>query len=164
MGQYTSIKFEGIVKEEYREEIERLLSLKKDDSIYNYWEFSNIDMFKEFSKVNRSHFIPDGWSASIPEEWDQDKNKYEVDTGYWNFVCSSKSYNGTYKAFFKLIPKFIKELIYLEGYNEEDSFSCKYELIDNKIVCVNDKFIQYALEDEQTPISTDLSKYDGENY
>ena len=63
MGMYTGFRFKGLIKEEYRNDIEIML----EDGEWNNCEH---EILKEYSKVNRSSFIPFGSLAYMPDCWE----------------------------------------------------------------------------------------------
>ena len=138
MGMYTGIRFKGHVKQKFRE-------IFNDIALYGDWEESNISEFKEFGNISRSSFIPCGVLSYMPDEWDNDSfnRSYDKNTGFWKFSCSLKNYDDTIWKFIELIPFFIETVEYFEYYFEELQYSQKWELINNKMIQTDDKFIKY---------------------
>ena len=149
MGMYTGIRFKGYIKPEFRENFE-LIALDGD------WKESSDEIFKKYGEYSRASFIPCGALSYMPDEWETDPRNYEYsqatdgfkrsynnETGYWTFQCSLKNYDDTIEEFFKLLPYFIKSIEHLEYFYEEWDYSTQYNLIDGKIVEINDKFIKY---------------------
>lgn len=151
MGMYTGLRFKGTVKEKFRNEFESI-ALSGD------WKKSEDEVFKEFGNVLRAGFIPCGALAYMPDEWETSppRNKYgggvptdgfdrtyNKETGRWTFQCSLKNYNNTIEEFFKIVPYFIEKIEHAEVFYEEWRYSIKIELVDGKIVEVDDKFIEY---------------------
>lgn len=97
MGMYTGLRFKGIIKEKYREDIELILDGE------NQWRDCKHELFKDYSKVSRSGFIPFGALAYMPDSWEEktELNNIMVDsdgferyfnkeTGLLCFQCSLK--------------------------------------------------------------------------
>lgn len=149
MGDYTGLRFKGIVKKEFRNKFE-------DIAINGAWKKSPDKILKEFGVVFNPS-IPNGYSSYMPDEWkDQIFRKikigiptdgfdktYDKGTGLWTFQCSLKNYNYSIQEFFKILPHFIESVEHLEYYFEGSKYSEKYDLIDNEIVLVNGSFICY---------------------
>lgn len=150
MGMYTGIRFKGFVKPELRKAME---TIAMDGS----WDESDISEFKEFGHIGRSSFIPCGSLAYMPDEWEAEpydkygcgtptdgfERTYDEETGYWAFQCSLKNYESEIESFFDLIPFFIEKIEHLEYFYEEWDYSTKYELINGKVICTDEKFIKY---------------------
>jgi hypothetical protein len=118
MGHYTSIRFKGYVKPEYRKDFYNI-------AISGEWENSNVKQFKKFGeKYESASFIPRG--ICYVDDWfeqpyepdhkpiDGFERSYNVETGYWTFLCSLKNYDNTVDVFQKLIPLFIEKIDYFE--------------------------------------------------
>lgn len=158
MGMYTGIRFKGYIKEEYRDNFE-------DIALSGNWDESGISEFEEFgNSFSRASFIPRGSLCYMPDEWEKYDSKHEkysdewyrsvMDTdgfhrtwdkesGYWTFQCSLKNYEDEIEAWLELLPLFVDKIEHLEYFYEEWSYSRQYKLIDNEIVCTNDKFVKY---------------------
>ena len=154
MGMYTGLRFKGIVKEEFRDSFE-------DIAMYGKWSESNDPMFLLFNEDYRAPFIPCGWLAYMPEEWqiesidwkytidtDGFNRTYNKDTGRWTFQCSLKNYEHTIEKFLDMVPYFVESVEHVEVYYEEWRWSEKWELINGKMVMVNDKFVDYDPKNE----------------
>lgn len=160
MGMYTGIRFKGYVKPEFRKDFESIAKMGE-------WEESEIDIFKKFGQLGRASFIPCGSLAYMPDSWEKYNDNfekyssewfdsardtdgfnitYDKETGYWTFQCSLKNYGSEIEQWFKIVPHFIEKINHLEYFYEEWTHSKKYDLVDGKIKCVNDKFIQYKEE------------------
>lgn len=154
MGSYTGIRFKGYVKEEFRKNFESV-ALKGD------WENHHDPIFREFSKNERASHIPIGGLSYMPDSWESPlvvdgveiigeyvdgdgfDLKYDKETGYWTFQCSLKNYWSTIEEFFEILPYFIESIESLEYFYEEQAYSHKYELIENKVVLTNTRHILY---------------------
>lgn len=144
MGDYTGLRFKGILKKKFREDFE-IIALEGE------WSEHVDTVIQKFSEVERSFLIPCGVSSYFPNEWIDKNDKatdgfetsYNKETGYWIFQCSLKNYKNTIQEFFSILPYFIEKIEYLEYYYEEDDFSKQYSLIDGKIKLINDKFKKY---------------------
>lgn len=157
MGMYTGIRFKGYVKPEFREDFENI-------ALNGEWESSRDSILQSFSSFYRASFIPCGSLSYMPDEWEEHDNRYKEyswewfdsakdaggfnrtwnkETGYWTFQCSLKNYESEIEAWFDILPYFIEKIEHLEYFYEEFEYSRKYDLVDGKIVCVNDEFIKY---------------------
>ena len=147
MGMYTGVRCKVIIKEEYREEIDRIISNNLD------WEESNIDFIKQYGKYSRADFIPRGSLCYMPDEW-EDKNgndtqgfdkQFNIKSGYLSFQCSLKNYDSTIEVFFdKVLSKITETIIHLEKFYEEWEYSSSYKLEEGKIVIDNVEFVKYS--------------------
>lgn len=155
MGMYTGVRCKVIVKEEYREELDYLISNRLN------WNNSDLALFRIYSMYSRANFIPYGSLAYMPDEWERSTGRkdefgyileatdgfelnFNKDTGYWSFQCSLKNYDDTIHCFFKyILSNIAQEIIHLETYYEEDEYSNSYKLEDGKIILDNSKFIRY---------------------
>lgn len=174
MGMYTGLRCKIIVKEKYRKELAELLLTS-----YNRWEDFNSDIFKKFSLISRSDFIPYGDLCYMPDCWESEynlcnnkavfkDNKFDIDTGFWEFQCSLKNYDDTIEYFLENILTEICEISYhIETLYEEDDNSYLYKILDNKVIELK-KRINYSFCDNEkywdiTPAGYDVihySKYD----
>lgn len=164
MGMYTGIRFKGYVKEEFRK-------IFKQIAMNGEWENSNVKVFANFGKSVRTDCIPCGSLSYMPDEWEKDyinekgekevhfvsgnrtyykqvpsddfDRKYNEETGYWTFQCSLKNYDYEIEQWIDILPYFIEKIEHLEVYYEEDEYSQKYDLVDDIVKIVNDKFIKY---------------------
>lgn len=126
MGMYTQVQFEMIVKPEFR----------KYTEVYTKGDWASTDdpKFLEFSKDDRASFIPNGYDTfSLDGGW----RTFDENTGEWDVSCSLKNYENTVEKFFDLIPYFIESIKTLETFDENDDIHRVYQLIDNKVVKVN---------------------------
>jgi len=162
MGMYTGLRCKMIVKEEYREELQRLHSEGYE------WESSDIDFMRGFGRLGRASFIPCGSLSYMPDEWEDvplDKNgnkdywkatatdgferQFNAETGYWSFQCSLKNYENEIEAFFEeVLPEIAESIEHLEYYYEEWTDSILYELRDGKIVKSDKEGIKYGCDNE----------------
>lgn len=161
---YIGIRFKGYVKEEFR-------NIFEDIAIDGMWSDSSIEMFRNFGKLDKAHYIPCGEVKYMPLEWEERcentclieglevpvptdnyyitiatdgfERSYDEVTGYWTFQCSLPYNNGEIGKFYEMLPNFVDEVEHLEDYFELDDFSKKYELIDGKITCTNLSFKKY---------------------
>ena len=88
MGNYTGLRVNGIVKPEYNDLVENIHSRR-----YRWSDFNNIEVIKNFSDLPRASMIPNGTSAYMPIDWEDEGNSFIKETGRWNFQCSLKDYN-----------------------------------------------------------------------
>ena len=152
MGMYTSLRFKGYIKPEFREEF-------KGIALTGEWRKAKDSTLNSFSRVDRASFIPCGSLNCAPETWEiaspSDKYRenakatdgfertYNPETGCWAFQCSLKNYSDTISVFLKILPHFASSITHLEIIYEEWDWSKKYELIGNRIQMTNDHFIKY---------------------
>lgn len=147
MGMYTGVRCKVIIKEEYREDLNRIFT----EGLY--WSDSNIGFISEYGSYSRADFIPRGCLCYMPDEW-EDKNenategfdrKFNLGAGYWSFQCSLKDYDDTIQTFFdNVLSKIVKSIVHLEVFYEENDYSKSYKLEDEKIVEDNYRFIKYG--------------------
>jgi hypothetical protein len=159
MGMYTGLRCKFIVKKEFRPLIKRLMDNGDWTEIA-----SGYDFIEKFAEYPRADFIPFGALAYMPDEWQyipvNENGKYDWDnakatdgfehqfdekTGYWAFQCSLKNYESTIEAFFTLIvDNIVEKIIHLEKYYEEWTYSERWDFVDGKVRCVDEKFIKYV--------------------
>jgi len=151
MGMYTGIRFKGYVKKEFRDSFENI-ALQGD------WNESENKVFNNFGQIGRSRFIPCGSLSYMPDEWEKEpfdkyycgvptdgfERTWNKETGYWTFQCSLKNYEDEIESWFEIVPYFIEKIEHLEYFYEEWTYSEQYDLVNNKVVKVNDKFIKYG--------------------
>jgi len=146
MGNYTGIRFKGYVKEYLRDEFE-IIALEGD------WDKSENSVFNRFGEVRRASFIPCGSLSYMPDEWEEDEKDtdgfnrtWNKETGYWTFQCSLKNYEDTIEKWFEIVPYFIERIEHLEYFYESWTYSKQYDLIDNELVMINEKFEKYGYD------------------
>lgn len=157
MGMYTGLRFKGIIKEEYRDDINTLIN---NEECYE-WGSLNHELFKEYDKVSRSSFIPFGGLSYMPDSWEEEigrkdeygyeitkdtdgfDRKFDINTGLLTFQCSLKDYDSTIEYFLNNILVVICEKAYhIEELYEESSISTMYK-IEKGILITLDKGIRY---------------------
>lgn len=134
---YTSMRFIGIVKDEYRAMIAKVV-LMKDWSIA---EAEFIQSFIETETVWDLNKVPFS-ELSRPKLWlssqEKIKNEFNEDTGEWKFTYSSNQVKENYFFFNTILPEIIETVehcevhrdeVYIFGRNYDDC-----ELIDKGIV------------------------------
>lgn len=165
MGMYTGLRFKGIVKEEYRDVIDVLMN----DETVDCWEdllerFDNLEFAEDFIYRPRSSMIPFGGLAYMPDEWEEYINpelgdkwdnlrdadgwerSFNKETGYWQFQCSLKNYDGEIKSFVNvLLPVILEKSIYIESKYEESRYGFVYELVDGEMIENENKKVDYEL-------------------
>jgi hypothetical protein len=136
---YTGLRFKGIVKEQFRKTFE-LIAMGGD------WENSDDERFREFGNYDRASFIPMGILCYMP--WDDDDEEfirsYDKETGRWVFQCSLKNYNDTIEKFLDMVPYFMESVEFCEVLYEEWGWSAGYELVDDKMVETQERFLEYC--------------------
>ncbi|KZE65034.1 hypothetical protein AV545_03690 [Paenibacillus jamilae] len=160
MGMYTGLRCKVYIKEEYREELQRL-----HEEGYE-WGTSDFDFMRRFGRFGRASFIPCGSLSYMPDEWEDIPKKddgsldywngkatdgfergFSFETGYWTFQCSLKNYESEIEAFFEeVLPRIADSIEHLEYYYEEWSNSIFYELKDGKIVQGDREVIKYGYD------------------
>lgn len=158
MGMYTGFRFKGLIKQKYRQDIYNVIYGNKE------WEDCENEIFKEFSKVDRSYMIPNGISAYLPDCWYKDSNNHfdsEATNGfelYFNnttgllcFQCEVKNYEPL-EYFIKEVSKVIcSKLIHAEILYEGNEISTLYKLKDG-IIIQKEYGIRYKDDDEYESI------------
>lgn len=158
MGMYTGLRFKGIIKEEFREDIKTMLEEGE-------WDNCESQVLRDYSQVSRSSFIPFGSLSYMPDCWEEEtgmKNEYGWDitkdtdgfnryfneeTGLLCFQCSLKNYDDTIEYFLeKVIPVICIKTIHIEYLYEESTISTMYELKDGELKQI-DKGIYYSEND-----------------
>lgn len=146
---YTGLRFKGIIKEEYREDIDTLIN---DKDCFRWGNLKH-ELFKEFNKVSRSSFIPFGSLSYMPDDWEVstgEKDEYGFDilsatdgfnrefdkeTGFLSFQCSLKDYENTIEYFLKnVLTKICEKSYHIEELYEEDSVSTLYKIENGELI------------------------------
>ncbi|HBJ1650878.1 TPA: hypothetical protein LA460_000097 [Clostridium botulinum] len=145
MGMYTGLRFKGVIKEKYREDIELMLEGE------NCWKDCKHEILKHYSKVSRSMFIPFGALAYMPNCWEDDKDGFEIyfneETGLLCFQCSLKNYDSTIEIFLNNVAsEIVEESIHIEVLYEEDKVSSLYKIKNGQLINFN-YGIRYEDED-----------------
>ena len=136
MAMYTSLRFEGIVKEKFRNDFEEI-------ALHGNWENIRDEKIKTFGTKYIGIRIPCGRIVSAPEEWGDEIQKYDKNSGQWIFQCSTSDFQEV-DSFIELLPYFIEIVNYCERYIESDIYSKKYELLNDKVVMITAEFIKYG--------------------
>ena len=134
MGDYTGLRFKGIIKPEYRKDFEGI-ALSGD------WGKSKHDLFNFFGTDNSAGMIPCGvLAAYLPDDWLESTEfarQWNEKTGYWVFDCSMKNYWFTIDHFLEIVPEFVEFIEHLEVRYEYWDESKFYELVDGQLKEVN---------------------------
>lgn len=118
MSSYQSMRFKGIVKEEYRADFEGI-------ALRGEWGKSNIPELREYADEFRP--VP-RFACDMPEKWDgcdmpgkEFETRWNPDTGEWVFACTYnlRSYGFGMMYFDDFIEKYI-ERVDVEEYWGED--------------------------------------------
>jgi|GEM_PF-1141135 len=176
MGMYTGLRFKGIIKQEYRDDINDLINNCSE------WEDLQCDIFKDFSKISRSSFIPFGGLSYMPDLWEEDTGlrdkygymitkdtdgfdrKFDKETGLLTFQCSLKNYDDTIEYFLNNILVAICEKSYhIEEFYEESNISTMYKINDGELITL-DKGIRYNEYDKDYNYFTGEEIYHNENF
>lgn len=131
MGMYTGLRASVEVHPRFRGLIASLHS--PDESMR--WEKSietnqhnfpdEADSLKKWCEFDRCGFIPFGMLAYMPDDFgDRVENpdggsRYDKETGFWEFACSLKNYEGEIEFFVENVLKKISTLHYCESLYEE---------------------------------------------
>lgn len=151
MGMYTGLRFKGIIKNEYREDVKKAIT-----DIEGAWGNCEHEELKKFDKVDRSFCIPFGGLSYMPDCWEESENEnatngfgryFNETTGLLCFQCSLKNYEDTIEYFIeKVIPVICEKLIHCEVLYEEWEVSELYEFKEG-IVTQLDYGIRYSQEE-----------------
>lgn len=159
MGNYTGLRFKGVVHAEFRNDIAKLMEIQANgEHAYEWKDFAN-PIVKEYGNFYRSMFIPFGMMSYMPDEWGGDcifdKNghcvvdadghlvmsepsigtAFDVTTGVWSFQCSLKNYEGELDYFIeKVVPVLCETVEFCERYYEYDEYSVLYSLENGHMV------------------------------
>lgn len=116
MGEYTCLKFTGVLKKKYVDDIK---NLKLDEYKLVWEDFAKKYPFAEnYLKNDRSNFIPFGAISAYNERKVGCENRYNhiiwssdyYETYYtWNFACDLKDYDNTIETFINEIANEICE-------------------------------------------------------
>lgn len=150
MGDYTGLRFKGIVKKEFRDNFEEI-------AMRGEWASSSDKVLHAFGNYSRASFIPCGVLTYMPDEWEQApydeygngvatdgfERSYDNKTGRWTFQCSLKNYADTIEHFFKIVPYFIEKVDVAEVYFERAEYSCLYKLQNGEMILEDSKYRNY---------------------
>jgi hypothetical protein len=140
MGNYTGLRFKGVIKKEFRKDFEPI-------AMEGAWDVAIKDSkFLDFSCDFRASFIPCGALCYMPGSWETDdviERTYDQNTGLWTFQCSLKNYGETIENFLEMVPYFIESVEYCEVLYEEWSHSARYELVKGKMIITDEFFKKY---------------------
>ena len=140
MGMYTGFRFKGIIKHKYRKDIYDVIYGNKE------WKDCENNVFKEFSKIDRSLMLPNGRSAYLPDCWYKTENHFESEathgfelyfnniTGLLCFQCEVKNYEPIDYFIKNVVPIICSKLIHCESLYEENEVSTLYKLLDGNTI------------------------------
>jgi len=142
MGAYTGLRCKIIIKEKYRNEINRLFLNDLN------WCNSEVNLFKEFGNYTNADCIPYG-TTRIPIVWENDAEGFDLSfnrkSGYLSFQCALKNHDDTIEYFIEnILSEIVEIIIHLEVFYEEWSYSKSYKLIDDKCIIDDDYFRKYG--------------------
>lgn len=141
MGMYTGLRVKVVVKEEYRDMIQKINNGAEWDEFTNEFPF-----LSNYSKLDRAEFIPCGGLFYMPDNWiigeypnekatDGFERNIDMETGYWSFQCSLKNYNDEIEQFFEeVLSNIIESSEHIEYRYEEWNKSIMYEYKDGNII------------------------------
>ena len=153
MGMYTNLRFKGIIKKEFIEEIQTVMNESE-------WIKCKHATLLEFSKFSRSDFIPFGSLPYAPSCWEGEpydekkpwfcpatdgfETNFDIETGYWSFQCSLKNYENEIEFFINnVVPLVCEEVIHCEKLYEEDAVSEMFTIENGEI-----KILPYGIRYE----------------
>lgn len=132
MGMYTGLRFKVIIKPEFRQIMEEIINTDKH---FEWGVYENTPFTTEWKEYSRSSFIPWGCVCYMPDEWGDNINQYDKQTGTWQVVCSLKNYSDTIEYFLEnVLAKIIEDFDYIEALYEEDDapyISIKKDVLAN---------------------------------
>ena len=140
MGMYTGLRFQGIVKEKFRKDFDKV-------TVMGRWDMLEDNLLAEFGSFDRSHFIPHGSLNYMPDSWDnEDKIEHIWDekTGHWEFQCSLKNYSQVIEEFITLLPYLCEYVNLCEVMYEEDEYSTQWKIRNNYPYIATNKFRKYS--------------------
>jgi hypothetical protein len=131
MGMYTGLRCHVKVKEEFIPIIQNVMDRLEDET----WANTGYGFLDEWSKVDRSSFIPFGALAYMPwNENDPFWSRSLTLDGEWKFQCSLKNYKREIEIFLtEVLPKIIDESYRIEYLYEEWDAPDIYKFIDGNI-------------------------------
>lgn len=118
MSYYTNLEFKGIVKKEFREKLDLIISAEDFDNT----EDKN---FKKFSNEERANNI-------LYEMFNDSYKKYDKETGLWEFKTSINYGEVIISKFLRLVPYFIESTSKIIV-TDEDGIVKEYELKNNEV-------------------------------
>lgn len=131
MGDYTGLRFRGVVKEGYRRPFEWALNNNSNECrvwehMANIYDEENYPIWREWAEYSRSSFIPYGAICYIP--WKEDhpewQRSFNAETGEWVFQCSLKNYSSTIGKFWtEVVPELMERVDHFETWFEYDDES-----------------------------------------
>src|SRR4051812_18535044 len=112
---YTGLRAKCVVKPEFRKAIDTLHNSEEDE--FPCWQevankYPQYEFFKEWAAIGRSSFIPFGAMCYMDDSWGESFSEYDPKTGYWNFACSLKNYEGEIEFFLENVLANIVERVY----------------------------------------------------
>lgn len=147
MGDYTGLRFKGIVKKEYRDDIKTLLETEDYSKLKH-------DIFKEFTKCERYSMIPFGNDIeAVESRWETNQNKdgfdtkFNYETGFFSFQCCLKNYDSTIEYYLeKVVPEVYEKIIHCEYLYCYDTVSRLYKLYELEHGTNTIKQIEYGIQ------------------
>lgn len=143
MSVYSSIRFKGIVKKEYR-------STFKDIALNGKWEIYAFQPFLNYIENDRYSRIPCGFIGCVPKSWEDEygnatdgfETQWNEDTGYWAFQCSLNKGDDVIDDFIDILPELMETIEHCEVMCELWTNSVFYDI--NKYgAIILDKTIKY---------------------
>ena len=140
MGMYTGLRFQGVVREKFRKDMDKVV-------IMGRWDALQDPILREFGDQDRAGFIPHGILTYMPDSWEDEHrivNCWDENTGHWQFQCSLKNYNFTIEEFIDLLPYLCEYVHLCETMHEEDEYSTLWEVRGNQIYVACKNFRKYG--------------------
>lgn len=139
MGMYTGLKVTAKIKQEFVEELRKVLSSDIDYA----WKNVDLERFpfvEKYANLYRSDFIPFGAVCYMPSDWDKE-NSFE--NGVWKFCCSLKNYDGEIEIFLKEVLVEICEWAKIERLYEEETVSALLEIEQGNLRVVRESVWEF---------------------
>lgn len=141
----TGLRIKVIVKEEFREMIDKI---NKEEAYFSDY-VKQFPFLERFAKTRRSSLIPTGTSEYMPTGWltgeypneqatDGFERNIDMNTGLWIFQCCLKSYDNEIDIFLTdVLANIIVSAVHIECQHEEDSESVMYSYTNGEIIQIN---------------------------
>lgn len=128
MGVYTTCKFAGVVKKEYRDAINKVATYCDNNEgsafdVSNKWLSTNVDFMMKFAETPRADFIPNGKI----HVWNRE-------TGLWLFETSLINYLDTWEIFCSMATKFMESIDVCVSHREGSDTWLTYTLVNGVFV------------------------------
>lgn len=139
MGMYTGLKVTAKIKQEFIEELRKVLS-SDIDYVWKNVDLERFPFVEKFANLYRSDCIPFGAVSYMPSEWE---NENTLEEGVWEFCCSLKNYEGEIEIFLKEVLVEICEWAKIERLYEEESVSALLEIEQGNLRVVRESVWEF---------------------